>query len=144
MSAESLSRRQYYVERIEKEGPKYMNNFFGRVPLPNDGHEDRRLLGMADFPGFDPDKPFGDFYQSDNSKYWQGEEKHSSMFWSLTPRKYFKLIDDTLEVEVGLNKIHEIQRSVDERRYPIEMNRACESAYLKLVEMGFTWRDLSS
>lgn len=142
MGVENTARMQAIEEKIKKHGPTFINNFFNRVPFPKDGYEDIRLSEMRVYPGFDPDKPFNDFYPPD-SEQWQGEGRHSPLFWSITPRKYYELIDGELIKEVGLDKIREIQRSVDESEYPIKMNHACEPAYLKLVEMGFTSRDLS-
>ncbi len=142
MSAESVDRRRYYEERIKEWGPIYMNNFFDCVP--RFGYEDQRLKEKAIIPGFDADKPFKDFYSGDDSKYWKGEDKHSPQFWSMTPREYYRLIDGTLEVEVGLEKIREVQNGTDKGNYPIEVNRICIPAYLKLIELGFTWRDMSS
>lgn len=142
MGAENVVRRRDYEEEIEKQGPIYMNNFFDRVP--RFGDENQRLTRMEIIPGFDADKPFRVFYSGDDSKYWEGENKHSPKFWSMTPREWYELIDSTLEAEVGLEKIREIQDKVDKGTYPIKINQVCVPAYLKLIEMGFTWRDLSS
>ena len=148
MSAENTVRRQAVAKEIKKQGPTYLNNFYNRVPFPNVGSEDKRLLNMVILPGFNPDIPFSDFYEADSPN-WEGEERHSTLFWSLTPRQYFELIDQVLAEEVGFDKIHEIQSLLKQARtkeqhYPTIMDEACEPAYLKLVEMGFTWRDLSA
>jgi len=140
MGVENTIRRQAIVERIKKYGPTFINNFFNRVPWP----DDIRLSEMAILPGFNPDKPFRDFYPPDPDD-WEGEGKHSAFFWSIIPRAYYELIDKALTEEVGLDKIRGIQSLLGQpdTHYPTMMNEACEPAYLKLVEMGFTSRDLS-
>ncbi len=148
MGVENSIRRQAIAKEIRNNGPTYMNNFYNRVPFPNVGQEDIRFLNMAILPGFGPDIPFSDFYEADSMN-WIGEERHSDLFWSSTPRQYFELIDQVLAEEIGFDRIREIQSLLKqpkkkEQHYPTMMDEACESAYLKLIEMGFTWRNLSA
>ncbi len=132
--------RSKFEELIKKHGPSYLNNLPTRLPSNFDGENPR-------FSGFDErqietyiklyfDKPYG--RQPDIGL------GYSDVYLALTPRQFFALFDLVLE-DTGLprERALDLRRGWEDQKIGIkDVQRQLIPAFLKLIEMGFTWEDL--
>lgn len=130
-------RMSWYKKGLQNDADGYfMNNFHQWVIRFR--KESHNLKGWLQ-PGFEPDKPYRDFYEPD-SDYRKGEDRHSEKFWAMTPRVFDDVMKQALEQKVGWDAIDRVLAETDQ---PGPLNVVCKPAFLYLVsEEGFTWRDL--